>query len=101
MNPEDDPRWNDPDWYYYPKGEGSWHWIGDYDPNDPRNDDDDWAYLPELGHWVWIGEDDPPEEYQGKNEDGCFRLFENKRDLILKSCIVAIGLLFAILVFVL
>lgn len=101
MNPENDPRWNDPDLYYYPKGEGSWHWIGDYDPNDPRNADDDWAYLPKVGGWVWIG----PEE----GEEAAYRQFQQAprglqlttHEILLRVAIAAIGLLFVVALFVL
>ena len=64
--PEDDPRWDDSDWYYYPKS-AQWIWIGDYDANDPRNNDDDWAYLPELGGWTWIGEGSDPSASENRS----------------------------------
>ena len=98
MNPEDDPRWEDPAWYYYPKGEGSWHWIGDYDPNDPRNEDEDWVYIPELGGWLWLGEDDPPEQYQDKSSGLRQSLFNSKYDLFLVACIVGIALFCMVLI---
>ena len=100
MNPEDDPRWEDPDWYYYPKGEGSWHWIGDYDPNDPRNEDEDWVYIPELGGWQWLGEDDPPEQYQDNSSDRRQSLFNSKYEFFLAACLVGIGLFCLVLILV-
>lgn len=97
---EKNPRRNDPNWYYYPKGGGSWHWVGDYDPNDPRHEDENWAYLPELGGWIWIGPDeaDPTEETCAPART-TFNLFSY--DIALRLIIITIGLVFVVTLFVL